>query len=1027
MSADVPARLAAAALAAILAGCQSLGIDPLSSSPRGASASLGDNLLGEPCRFVSAPDQAATAGGQAGYSVLCGKWEQPSARIVRVDSPAAAGDLAAEGAWRDRLGTFAVCQPAVETTILDGLPATALDCTLQRGGWAYQGLAVRIGQSTWLGESIPAALPVLERAIAALSGRSAQAKSAGSEQTSAEIARLETRLSGALYTVGDLQRYRDLLRLAQYYNYQGNYPEAEKRYREALALQRKVAGSDSGGEAFTLMHLALELSNQERFVEADAIFKQAEAKVAASLDASDDARLMSYRAIHLANQQKGRQAAEMARKATEARVVLVKEQGLDQALPPDSLIPNLTTGAGPRAQAQAQAKAALMVLTRAGTARGDVAQSKYVEAAMLVRDGRYADAERVLVDAVAILEADPKVPRRWMAQVQLLRAESAEKQGDLAGAERLLDSAIRTQRAVLPGARTEGSALIALGRVRTAQGRSAEALPPFRDGFAIIRQTGGDLRFEQAAPYFRAALAEAKRTPERREGLFAEMFVVAQMVRGGITAQTLALATARLAASDQQVGPIIRELQDARRDRDVAVERSTLAQGDPNTLPQQLDALDAEMKAIAARVAGLERDVQAAAPRYNQILDAPVDAAQVRSTLGPGEILVQVLIGPDGALGFALDGDGIEAYAINITDRSARQMVKQLRAPFDAGTFGDYDLEAAHDLFVLLFAPVRERLARADHLIFIPSGPLLSFPPALLVEDAPGGNTAARDYTQAAWLVRRHALTVSPSVQSFFNLRSTHVASRARKPFVGFGDFVPARDVDTVLAMRGLPAGCRADVQTVANAPALPNTAAELRAVAAALGTSERLVLGAAFSEEGVRTAGLDDYRVIYFATHGLLPYELNCWNEPSLITSKPPGEKSDGLLTAGEIIDLRLDADLVVLSACNTGGPGTGSSGESLSGLARAFFYAGARSMLVTHWPIPDEPTVRLMASTFRRLGSGSAVSPAEALRQSQLELIADPRSAHPLNWGAFALVNDGGSPGVAAAAGGAAAGGAG
>jgi len=154
-------RWAATTLVAALAGCQALGIDS-PGAPRGVSAGVGENLIGEPCRVVSAPDQAAPAGGQAAYNVFCGKWEQPSARIVRVDSSATAEQLATGGAWRERLDAFATCRPPVETATLEGIPAVALDCSLQRGGWPYQALAARIGNSAYLGESIPASLPALE-------------------------------------------------------------------------------------------------------------------------------------------------------------------------------------------------------------------------------------------------------------------------------------------------------------------------------------------------------------------------------------------------------------------------------------------------------------------------------------------------------------------------------------------------------------------------------------------------------------------------------------------------------------------------------------------------------------------------------------------------------------------------------------------------------------------------------------------------------------------------------------------------
>jgi CHAT domain-containing protein len=122
--------------------------------------------------------------------------------------------------------------------------------------------------------------------------------------------------------------------------------------------------------------------------------------------------------------------------------------------------------------------------------------------------------------------------------------------------------------------------------------------------------------------------------------------------------------------------------------------------------------------------------------------------------------------------------------------------------------------------------------------------------------------------------------------------------------------------------------------------------------------------------------------------------------------------------MTEEVIEELELDADLVVLSACDTGGPGDETGGEALSGLARAFFYAGARSLLVSHWEVPDKPTMRLLTGTFERLTSQD-ISLAEALQKSQVALIEYRPLSHPLAWAGFTIVGDGGlqlSPGLSA-----------
>jgi CHAT domain-containing protein len=123
------------------------------------------------------------------------------------------------------------------------------------------------------------------------------------------------------------------------------------------------------------------------------------------------------------------------------------------------------------------------------------------------------------------------------------------------------------------------------------------------------------------------------------------------------------------------------------------------------------------------------------------------------------------------------------------------------------------------------------------------------------------------------------------------------------------------------------------------------------------------------------------------------------------------PKERSlDGLLQASEISTLKLNADLVVLSACNTAGGSSRLGGEALSGLAEAFFYAGAKGMVVSHWQVPSEQTALLMTGMFFRIGSSFAEGPATALSKAQQELSMNPKTAHPYFWAAFTVVGDGG-----------------
>jgi len=175
--------------------------------------------------------------------------------------------------------------------------------------------------------------------------------------------------------------------------------------------------------------------------------------------------------------------------------------------------------------------------------------------------------------------------------------------------------------------------------------------------------------------------------------------------------------------------------------------------------------------------------------------------------------------------------------------------------------------------------------------------------------------------------------------------------------------------------------------------------------------------IGAAASEANLRRQALGEYNVLYFATHGLLPGELRCETEPGLALSPPPGASTttadDGLLDASEVASLSFNAELVVLSACNTAAGGGRFGGEALSGLAEAFFYAGARTLIASHWQVPSLATERLMTGLFDRAGPRLAGGIAESLRQAQLAIASDAATAHPYYWAAFTVIGDGGRAG--------------
>lgn len=358
-----------------------------------------------------------------------------------------------------------------------------------------------------------------------------------------------------------------------------------------------------------------------------------------------------------------------------------------------------------------------------------------------------------------------------------------------------------------------------------------------------------------------------------------------------------------------------------------------------------------------------------------------------------------------------------------------------------------FDAARAHKLFKGLFGEVEE-LIRGKHLLIVPSGPLTQLPLQVLVTEPPSPDTALKDI---AFLGARQPITVLPSAASLKSLRRDAKPSRASEPFLGFGNPVlagnpncgkitipdrcpndPAPAAQAASRMLGrlvaslntvtayFTRSGQADVESVRKLCPLPDSAHELSCVAKSLGAGAgSMVIGPAMTEPAVRRAKLDRYRVLHFATHGLLAGEMSALAkgkaEPALVFTPPKdaSEEDDGLLTASEITTLKLDADWVVMSACNTAAGGAAGA-EALSGLAKAFFYAGARALLVSHWPVNSYAATMLTSTTFAELKRYPKIGRAEAFRRAMVALIKDKDrswAAHPSIWAPFVVVGEGGA----------------
>jgi CHAT domain-containing protein len=453
-------------------------------------------------------------------------------------------------------------------------------------------------------------------------------------------------------------------------------------------------------------------------------------------------------------------------------------------------------------------------------------------------------------------------------------------------------------------------------------------------------------------------------------------------------------------------------------------------------LRRDTEALEASVRTLSGR---LER----ASPNFAELSSPkPLSIADTQQLLAPDEVLIMYMMSGDAGFVWAATRDSMRWQRLPVAGHLIAEKIAGLRVGLDvenlkaslvAGKL--FDLDLAHELHKILLEPVAELLKGKSKIIVVPSGPLTSLPFHVLVTDKPpafatvGERFAA--YRKAKWLIRTHAVTVLPAVSSLRALRGQQAAVPALKPLIGFADPMFGRERPGNERAKVQPASARrGPIRSYAsywkgNGPdhavlrdglsALPESADELRAVAKALGASEAdLKLGAAASETVVKSTDLSQYKVVYFATHGLVAGEMKGLAEPALVLSLPakPSELDDGLLTASEVAQLKLNADWVVMSACNTAAGGAVGA-EALSGLARAFFYAGARALLVSHWKVYSHMAVSLTSHAFDEMKKDPAVGRSEALRRAMLAAIddgKDPWDAYPDFWAPFSVVGEGG-----------------
>lgn len=796
------------------------------------------------------------------------------------------------------------------------------------------------------------------------------------------------------------ERLANDLRAGRLANSTGHFEEAETSFRLALDLQTGELESGKEAVASTLLELALNVSNQGRADEALALFRRAEPGVQASANPMMRARFATYRALDSANNGDFVNGLRFAIDSVEQWGAIAEERQNQGAQNTDVNLAN-----------------------------GELANALTLQARFLVRQDNLVGAYGAASHALMVLGKHKDVPQRLRADALLALGEVSAGQGRISAAETYFKSAMTIRRQLFGEGGPTIQALAALARAYQHEGLNTSAIVTYREVFRMARalpSSAGVFTADMLVPFAAAitATAETISDPDQRLGLYTEGFDAFQLVQSAVVDRTIAQAAARISATTPALAALIGSMQDHQRLADLARFKLTFQQSlpDEERSGEEVAKTKAELARELSAVAGLRQRVSGQFPAYDALAaPRPLQLDQLRSLLHPREGVLSFLIGRDQSFAELVMRDGVMIVPVPEGQQGLHDTVVSLRRALEVqgGAIAEFNLSEANHLFDELLGGLKPQLAKLDHLVIVPGGPLANLPFGLLVT-AP---VDSDDYSKAPWLLRDLSLAYTPSLHSFGQLRAARPGTRPSQPLLGFGNPVLLGNVGAkagAAGMTDLLGSCRQGgpmpPELLRELTPLPDTVRELEAVAQALGaTSASLSTGAEASEAKLYARPLSDYRVLYFATHGLLPGELRCQAEPGLVLTPPivpaMDKASDGLLETSEIAGLRLNADLVVLSACNTaGGAGGPGGGAALSGLAEAFFHAGARNMVVSHWQVPSAATTELMSGLFKTWSSGGAgQTVGDALRKSQLALVANESTAHPFFWAAFVAVGDG------------------
>jgi CHAT domain-containing protein/tetratricopeptide (TPR) repeat protein len=831
---------------------------------------------------------------------------------------------------------------------------------------------------------------------------------------------------------GDPHALRFLEAVARNQAYLGRYAEAERSFRDVIQVREKIYGTDGIEATAPLTGLADAYDRQGRHHEAEMLNRRVLEIL--QRDFGPDHFLVTVSLGRLGlSLQKQRRYAEAEVELRRCVAILERTLGEDPKTAGALVdLANVYEVQGRTIDAEAIYQRSISIMERhLGTKHPDVAPALGGLSSILWKMGRAEESESARARQLSInLDAhgpdhdNTALSYAGLAWVQLARGRWDEALSNYA---RATDILIRRSLNQLPSPTNAASKV----------GESE-----------IGRNLWAFLNHVRTAYWAPIALPGKVESSGRASA--EKTFELVQWAYLSDTSAALSQMSLRVAPGDDALAARVREHQDLLAEWRVADAQRA------ESLSKQI-GVEATPAAAAAkgRLEDIERrlgesssQLRSAFPQYAELSKPQaVSAAEVQRLLNKNEALLHFSLTPLDCFVWVITPDDVQWVRLEIEHQKLVQMATAMRQQLSSGRF---NLNLAYDTYRSIFGPIEEKLAGKD-LLIVPTGVLASLPLHSLVTEKPEATDEdlSERYRKVSWMAKRHAITVLPSVSALKALRQRAHRSDAPRPYLGIGNPLldgpngddrrawelkqcsDVRQRPAVIASAGTSTsgglstffrGGTGDVSEVRRLEALPETVAELCAVAGSFGHAEdAIVIGSDASEATVkrlsREGTLAAARVVHFATHGLVAGEIQGLAEPALVLTPPStdggGEISpdnDGLLTASEIVQLKLNADWVVLSACNTAS-GDSLGAEALSGLARAFFYAGARALLVSHWMVNSEASVKLMVATFAAMARDPSIGRAEALRRAMIDIIdnGEAHETHPRYWAPFFVVGEG------------------